>query len=56
VAERVPWTRHQRRLGELAPFDQLMAVAETFAHLEVLCLQARLTVSERGSVDEFDVA
>ena len=56
VAERVPWTRHQRRLGELVPFDQVMAVAETFAHLEVLCLQARLTVSERDSVDEFDVA
>jgi len=55
VAERIPWTRHQRRLGELVPFDQVMAVAETFAHLEVLCLQARLTVSERGSVDEFDV-
>ena len=56
VAERIPWTRHQRRLGELVPFDQVMALAETFAHLEVLCLQARLTVSVRDSLDEFDVA
>jgi glyoxylase-like metal-dependent hydrolase (beta-lactamase superfamily II) len=56
VAERIPWTRHQRPLGQLAPFDQLMAVAETFAHLEVLCLQTRLTASARHSVDEFGVA
>jgi glyoxylase-like metal-dependent hydrolase (beta-lactamase superfamily II) len=56
VAERIPWTRHQRPLGELAPFDQLMAVAETFAHLEVLCLQGKLTASAHESVDEFGVA
>ena len=56
VAEHIPWTRHQRPLGELAPFDQIMAVAETVAHLEVLCLQGRLTASERQGVDEFEVA
>jgi hypothetical protein len=33
-----------------------MAVAETFAHLEVLCLQGRLTATAHQSVDEFDVA
>ena len=56
VAERLPWTRHQRRLGELVPFDQIMAVAETVAHLEVLCLRARLTASAAGGVEEFSVA
>jgi hypothetical protein len=33
-----------------------MAVAETFAHLEVLCLQGRLTATAHQSIDEFDVA
>jgi glyoxylase-like metal-dependent hydrolase (beta-lactamase superfamily II) len=56
VAERLRWTRHQRPLGELAPFDQLMAVAETFAHLEVLCLQSRLTASASPCAEEFSVA
>jgi glyoxylase-like metal-dependent hydrolase (beta-lactamase superfamily II) len=56
VAERLPWTRHQRPLGDLGSFDQLMAVAETFAHLEVLCLQSRLTTSVGDNIDEFDTA
>jgi glyoxylase-like metal-dependent hydrolase (beta-lactamase superfamily II) len=56
VAERIPWTRHQRPLGELALFDQVMAVAETFAHLEVLCLQGGLIATAYQGVDEFGVA
>ena len=53
VAQHLRWTRHQRPLGELAPFDQVMAVAETVAHLEVLCLQNRLTRRAHDDVDDF---
>jgi len=53
VARHLRWTRHQRPLGELAPFEQVMAVAETVAHLEVLCLQSRLTRLAHDDVDDF---
>jgi hypothetical protein len=36
------WTRRQRRLDELDPFNQMLAVLETAAHLDLLVLQGRL--------------
>jgi glyoxylase-like metal-dependent hydrolase (beta-lactamase superfamily II) len=41
----LPWTRHDRAFGELDPENQLLAVAETAAHLDVLVLQRRLSSS-----------
>jgi glyoxylase-like metal-dependent hydrolase (beta-lactamase superfamily II) len=38
----LPWTRHDKSFGELDPENQLLAVAETAAHLDVLVLQHRL--------------
>ena len=38
VAQILRWTRHERRLGELEVFDQMLAVLETAAHLDVLVL------------------
>ncbi|HUK70257.1 MAG TPA: MBL fold metallo-hydrolase [Streptosporangiaceae bacterium] len=35
------WTRRQRTLGELDPFNQMLAVMETIAHLDLLTLQGR---------------
>jgi glyoxylase-like metal-dependent hydrolase (beta-lactamase superfamily II) len=42
IASALTWTRHKRRLDELDEFNQIMAINETMAHLEVLV--------ERGSV------
>ena len=42
VAAELPWTRRERRLPELNPFDAVLACFETLAHLELLALQARV--------------
>jgi len=36
VAEGLPWTRHERRFGELTEFNRMLAVSETITHLELL--------------------
>lgn len=47
VAERLTWTRRHRSLDDLDPFNQMLAVLESAAHLEVL--------AERGHVRRADV-
>ncbi len=42
VAERLPWTRHRRRLLDLDPFNQMLAVFEAEVHLQVLAERGRL--------------
>jgi glyoxylase-like metal-dependent hydrolase (beta-lactamase superfamily II) len=42
VAAALPWTRHQRRLDELALVHQMTAVLEIEAHLELLAQQSIL--------------
>jgi glyoxylase-like metal-dependent hydrolase (beta-lactamase superfamily II) len=57
VAGEIPWTRHERRREELAPFDAVLAAFETLAHLELLHLQGALLRSERGDLArEYTVA
>jgi glyoxylase-like metal-dependent hydrolase (beta-lactamase superfamily II) len=43
AARAIPWTRRQRKFGELDPMSQLLAIGETAAHLEVLVLRGQLT-------------
>jgi glyoxylase-like metal-dependent hydrolase (beta-lactamase superfamily II) len=43
AARVIPWTRRQRKFGELDPFSQMLATGETAAHLEVLVLRDQLT-------------
>ena len=43
VAAALPWTRRKRRLAELDPMNQMLAVGESAAHLEVLVLRGTLT-------------
>ncbi|HEY6277884.1 MAG TPA: MBL fold metallo-hydrolase [Streptosporangiaceae bacterium] len=50
AAQVLRWTRRQRHLDELDPFNQMLAVAETRVHLELLVAQGRLTVSWDGGV------
>ena len=42
VAQVLTWTRRERRFAELDVFNQLLAVSETMAHLDVLVLQGRV--------------
>jgi glyoxylase-like metal-dependent hydrolase (beta-lactamase superfamily II) len=51
VAQTLRWTSRQRRFSELDLFNQMIAVNETIAHLEVLVEQQKLAVSEVAGVD-----
>ncbi|HEY1915352.1 MAG TPA: MBL fold metallo-hydrolase [Streptosporangiaceae bacterium] len=42
AAQILTWTRRERSFDELDPFNQMMAVLETAAHLDVLVRQGRL--------------
>ncbi|HEX8095788.1 MBL fold metallo-hydrolase [Jatrophihabitans sp.] len=50
TARALPWTRHNKAFGELDQTNQMLAVTETAAHLDVLVLQGRLssTISPDG--------
>jgi glyoxylase-like metal-dependent hydrolase (beta-lactamase superfamily II) len=43
VARRLRWTRRERSLSELDPFNQMLAISETGAHLTLLVAQKRLS-------------
>lgn len=45
VANGLRWTRHERSLSELNPLNQMLAVLETKAHLDILVAQNRLKKS-----------
>lgn len=44
----LPWTRRARHLDSLDPFNQMLAVLETAAHLDLLVMQGRA----RSSIDQ----
>jgi glyoxylase-like metal-dependent hydrolase (beta-lactamase superfamily II) len=46
VARQMLWTRRERRFSELDPYNQVLAVSETAAHLDVLVRDARLIQHE----------
>ncbi len=46
VAGQLSWTRRERRFTELDPFNQMLAVSETSAHLIVLVAQGRVTCTD----------
>ena len=45
VAQRLLWTRRERRLADLDQFNQMMAVCETLAHLDVMVDDARVVAT-----------
>jgi glyoxylase-like metal-dependent hydrolase (beta-lactamase superfamily II) len=53
VATALPWTRHKRRLTELDVFNQIMAINETMAHLEVLVERGVLTRHSHDGIVRF---
>lgn len=56
VASALRWTRHERRLAELNPFNQLLALAETAAHLDLLVAQDRLACATEGGIRHYQTA
>ncbi|MFD5750400.1 MBL fold metallo-hydrolase [Streptomyces sp. NPDC127033] len=53
VARRLGWTRRQLPFAELSAFNQMLAVNETAAHLDVLVLRGRATVAHADGVDRY---
>jgi hypothetical protein len=53
VALRLGWTRKERKLAEMDPFNQMLAVLETGSHLDLLVAQGKLTVTETGGVRRY---
>ncbi len=47
------WTRHERTLDELDPFNQMLAVSETGAHLDLLVAQGRLVRKDIDGVRRY---
>ena len=50
AARILTWTRRERRFDELDPFNQMMAVLETAAHLDVLVRQGRIRAGTDGAI------
>ena len=55
AARSLRWTRRERQLDEMDPFNQMLAVIETRAHLELLTAQGRLVSSTRDGVVYYEV-
>lgn len=53
VAAGLTWTRRERTLAELDPFNRMLAVLETKAHLDLLELQGVLTGEEVDGVRRY---
>ncbi len=50
AAARLTWTRRERRLEEMDPFNRMLAVLETGAHLDLLVASARLQSAVENGV------
>jgi glyoxylase-like metal-dependent hydrolase (beta-lactamase superfamily II) len=53
AATRMTWTRRERTLSELDPFNEMLAVLETMSHLDVLMLQGRLSRTDVDGVHHY---
>ncbi|MFF5227975.1 MBL fold metallo-hydrolase [Dactylosporangium sp. NPDC000521] len=56
AARRLTWTRRQRSFTDLDLFNQMLAVAETAAHLDLLVAQRRLKAIDADGVRRYDPA
>lgn len=56
VARRLTWTRRHRAFADLDPFNQILAITETSAHLDVAVLQRRLRAVEVDGVRRYGAA
>ncbi|QYJ03589.1 MBL fold metallo-hydrolase [Nocardioides panacisoli] len=54
VTARLKWTRRERDFETLDAFNQMIAVCETMAHLDLLVERGLVSSSPRDGVDRFD--
>lgn len=55
VARQLRWTRRLRTLDELDPFNQMLAISETGAHLQLLAAQGRVTATDDGNLRRYSI-
>jgi glyoxylase-like metal-dependent hydrolase (beta-lactamase superfamily II) len=55
VAALMTWTRRERKLSDLDPFNEMLAVMETLSHLDVLMLQGRVSRSDVDGTQHYRV-
>jgi glyoxylase-like metal-dependent hydrolase (beta-lactamase superfamily II) len=53
TARILTWTRRARPLGDLDPFNQMLAILETAAHLDLLVMQGRLRALVSDGVTQY---
>ena len=53
IARILKWTRRERSLEELDLFNQMLAIGETGAHLDLLVLQGRLSLVEVDGIRHY---
>jgi glyoxylase-like metal-dependent hydrolase (beta-lactamase superfamily II) len=53
VARELTWTRRERSLDDLDAFNQMLAIAETGAHLQLLVAQSRLRSQDTDGVRHY---
>jgi glyoxylase-like metal-dependent hydrolase (beta-lactamase superfamily II) len=53
VAEALPWTRRDRRLDELDPFNAMLATLETSVHLDLLAERGLVTAGEENGIAHY---
>lgn len=56
VARRISWTRRQRKFSSLDPFNQMLAVLETGAHLDLLASNGQLQQTLDGGILHYAAA
>ncbi|MET9089160.1 MBL fold metallo-hydrolase, partial [Streptomyces sp. NPDC004237] len=56
VAGELGWTRRKVAFAELGAFDQMLAVNETAAHLDVLAARGRARCTEADGVNRYAAA
>jgi glyoxylase-like metal-dependent hydrolase (beta-lactamase superfamily II) len=52
-ANLLTWTRRRKAFADLDPFNQMLAVSETAAHLDLLVAQGRLTATDVDGVRRY---
>ena len=55
AASQLRWTRRERKVDELDPFNQMLAIAETAAHLELLAAQQRIAAETSDGLRRYRV-
>jgi glyoxylase-like metal-dependent hydrolase (beta-lactamase superfamily II) len=55
VARILRWTRRERHLDDLDPFNQMLAILETAAHLDLLLMMARVQAAISDGITQYRV-